>query len=281
MRKVLLSLEEICKGLCPEAGEISWGDIWQRPLESGDSFEWTLFFSLASEARRLGLEVSFPLLQCESGKDLFCSWNKIPMHYVSKVGHSFSRDTRHILATKFCLALVPKMIISDGEHKYSIFREGCPYHTIMSEEDYNERPDILILDGNPIEDYPKVTEDDQYVHFKYQVTPSLLLSGCLRVINSSLLPIEEKSPDEDCKIPIRGIVECSTNKSEEVAAEQLKRYEGLFGNEHKLEMVLVTGNQCSLAKWPCFFIDLKAEKEHLRERIQEVGASILKSFSLV
>ena len=274
-------LESICREIYPELFiEIDWGNVWRRPLDSGEGFEWAVFLSMASEARKMGLGISLPLLQYESGKDFFSVWNQIPKHYVGKVGHS-SRESRHSLASKFCFSLVPKLIISDSKHKYSVFREGCPYHAIMSEEDYDERPDILILDGSPAEDYPCVIGEDQYVRFKYDIGTSLTLSGSLRVINSSLLPIEYKHPEEDFRIPVRGIVECSTNKPENIAREQLKKYEELFGDSGQLNIVLVTGNRLSFEKWPSVFIDLEANTETISSQMRRAGMTILQSLSLI
>lgn len=266
-------LRDVCAGLDPTiVSQVLPDSIWNQSLDTGRAFEWTVLASLAYGARQRSLEVKYPVLDYRGGPEFYSLWNVIPTHYTGKVGHAHERRDRATLARRFLQALVPKLLFLGEGVTYSVFREGCPYHMIMAEEYYEERPDILVVKGVPLQGYPRIVANDQLIEFAFSFFEGPLVSGHLRVINSSFLPIEDKTPDSAMSVPIWGIVECSINKSSQVATSQLQTYTTLFKGLVEPRILLVTGNQLSIEGWNSLNVDLcTADTSAITAQLQRVG----------
>ena len=205
--------------------DIEWGDTWQRPLESGIAFEWTTLSALAAQSIMRGWSYSFPVFNLSEGRFLFPLRNEIPFHHGAQAGHAISTQHGQTLTNRFLQSLIPKLLIWKEDSYYSFFREGCPYHKIMTNQDYIDRPDILILFGRPSLDYPRLVKYGTEIDFSFDFNNRENITGRIRIINSATLPLISRTPQEGMIIPIAGLIECSVNKAPRVAAKQLQRYD--------------------------------------------------------
>lgn len=238
---------------------VDWGNIWERPLSEGSAFEWAMLAAIAGQAQTQGWKTSFPILDTSNGPSLFRLWNEIPRHHGAQPGHASVYRHDRDLQERFLQSLIPKLVLAKQRNFYSLFREGCPYHKIMVGQDYNERPDIIILPGQPTEGFPRVVRNGTEVEFSYVLKKELVVSGRLRVVNSPTIPCRVRRPREGVDVPITGIVECSVNKPLKVAKEQLQRYENLFSRpSRRVPQILVTGNRLATVQWASKFVDLSA-----------------------
>jgi len=238
-----------------------WGDTWERPLEDGTAFEWTLLAALASQAERAGWDCSYPILQLSTGPALFRLYNEIPHHHHAQAGHAAGATYRdHDLADRFLQAFIPKLLLQKGDLWYSVFREGCPYYKVMTRPDFDERPDILMLPGRPSPGYPVLTTDGHMMDFSFDLLDGTTICGRLRVVVRSTIPCVTRTPTSGYAVPVAGIVEVSTSKSPSVAGAQLERYEDLFGRSGAPPpLVLITGNELGAFPWPSISVDLSQD----------------------
>ncbi|MBD2247051.1 hypothetical protein [Nostoc sp. FACHB-888] len=242
-----------------------WKDIWTRPLEDGSAFEWTMLAALAAQAEIRGWKYSFPILNLPMGASLFPLRNEIPKHHGAQPGHSGTRQG-HNLKDRFLQAFIPKILLSKNDQYYSMFREGCSYHQVMANVDYQERPDILILPGHPQETFPKLTQQDTCLDFSFKLSEHTSISGQVRVLNSPVVRCRYRIPEEGLQLPIAGIMECSVNKSLSIANAQLEGYIRIFSTSSASPPVfLVTGNEIPPCKWLKATIPLSCTDENLLE----------------
>ena len=238
---------------------VEWGNIWNRKLESGSAFEWATLAAILWAAKEKGYNVSIPLLSQFDAGNYFLLRNEIPLTHGAQVGNSDSELKKMPLNYRFLYSLVPKAVIQKGDSCYSIFREGCPYHKIMSGLSYLERTDIIIVPGSIVDGFPKLSETGRNVFFSYYYE-STVLSGTLDVKTSIFIPVKKRNPKGGLEIIAQGIVECSVNKTKEVASEQLSRYKPLFGSKNGFpKFSLITGNDLSSLNYDTHTIDLKTE----------------------
>lgn len=276
-------LYETAKRLYPKVIEnVEWDEIWLNPLESGAAFEWTTLIAIIRVAEDNGWTISVPILSYENGQFLFKLRNEIPTQYVGRPGNSYQRTDAINIKDQFLQALIPKFIIEKGDKIYSIFREGCPYHKIMLGQNYSDRPDILFLAGKPTENFPSII-DDTLIKFQYELEPQFEISGLLQIINASSLPIYEKKPENDLRLPIWGIIECSVNKSKRIAEPQLEKYEKLFNSDNNTPYLsLLTGNKLILDNYLSLGLDVyTSDVDKLEQEFIQIGKVILESFSII
>lgn len=268
-------LSQIADQLVPKYLEFfEWADVWNRPLEEGSAFEWTMLAALASQAERRGWAYSFPLLESLRGVSLFTLRNEIPRQHGRQPGHS-GRSSQHSLKDCFFQAFVPKILLSRENAFYSLFREGVSYHQIMSNIPYQKRPDIIILPGHPTPGFPKLVQKDAYVDFAFQLAPSTSISGRVRVLNSPSVSYQHRIPQDGLNLPIAGIVECSVNKSLATATAQLEGYIKVFSLPTEQSPVfLVTGNELPPGRWRKAAIPLTSTDSRLLERSFRLAASL-------
>jgi hypothetical protein len=157
-----------------------------------------------------------------------------------------------------------------------LFREGCPYHKLLTQSQYDERPDILFVEA----EIPSATPLVEGQRLSYEINKNgvQLASGQLRIKNAPNLPIISRRPSEPVELDVLGIIECSVNKSIEVATEQLDRYSNLFRPNH---LALITGNGLQLPTCCNCRVDLNLTTETLLEaQFRSAAKSVLMAFGL-
>lgn len=248
---------------------IDWEDVWDRPLSEGTAFEWTVLAAIAAQAQASGWHYELPLLDIDGGGKLFPLWNEIPTHHGAQPGHSSATHHKQSLPDRFLQALVPKLLLDKQGVYYSVFREGCPYHKIMTGKHYDERPDILFLPGRPTPGFPRFARARAEVDFSFDMIHGPVVTGSLRVVNSPTIPCRRRYPSGGVSMQASEIVECSINKSIQMAVNQLSRYDKLFATaDSRVAQTLVTGNDIrSLpAPWKMAVVDLSSEDPGAIER---------------
>jgi len=260
-----------------------WGALWTRPRPNGAAFEWTTLAALAAQAIHRGWHCSFPIQQVLTGAALFPLRNEVPYQHGAQAGHAGANQHASSLALRFLQSLIPKLILEKGGVHYSIFREGCPYHEIMSGRIYDDRPDILFLAGRPTPGFPCLIHDEREVDFSFDLADGPTILGRLRVINSRSLPCRTRSPKQGLAIPITDIVECSINKPQVVANAQLSTYADIFASSAGIPpLFLFTGNDLSSLPWANARIDLAHTDLHILEHDFRAGADVILShFGLI
>lgn len=249
-----LILKEAAKKISPNLFSlINWKDIWELPISSGTAFEWCTFLALAQELEERNYSLQVPLSQY-SALDYFIMRNEIPHHFIGKVGHfnqeANSKDT-------FLYSLFAKVVATKDTVSYSIFREGHPYHKLMSDKEYDDRPDIIISKGKSTNNFPLFTSE-QVIDYSYEVDSQTVYTGKLQVINSQYLPLLAREPEEISIYPgIVGVIECSVNKTKEHAEKQLNKYCDIFDITTN-DTFLITANNLKL-NYNYEFIDLTSD----------------------
>lgn len=225
--------------------KIDWNNIWNRRLENGTAFEWTTLAAFIYAARKKGFTVTIPLIDEYDAGNFFILRNEIPLSHGSQAGNTSTALSSKSLKERFLYSMVPKAILSRNNKTISIFREGCPYHKIMSGKNYLERTDIILVPGQPAKGFPKLNSSETEVIFSYDY-PTLALSGNLRILNSPIIPCRSRIPRGGCQLAPQGIIECSVNKPADIASEQLSRYRKLFATDiTEPKFSLITGNDLS------------------------------------
>lgn len=262
--------------------KVDWNGIWNRKLESGTAFEWATFAALVKVARENNIEVTFPLLEKYNAGDFFVLRNEIPLTHGAQVGNTATALSSKGLKERFLYSLVPKAVFKSKKQTLSVFREGCPYHKVMYGKNYLERTDIIIVPGAPSEGYPRYNSSETEVLFSYDY-PSLPITGNLRVLNSAIIPCRSRSPRGGFQMLPIGIVECSVNKTAEVATEQLRRYDALFSTPaEKTKFSLITGNDLSFLEYDTHSVNLTTEDvSTLSNAFVAAAEGILKNFSII
>lgn len=257
-----------------------WDDVWERPISSGTSFEWLILAALITESKERGWNYEYPILKHEIKEEIFILRNEIPQHHGAQPGHS-SNVSNINLSERFLQSLVPKIIIEKDGIYYSFFREGCPYHKVMCNQDYSERPDIIVIPGKPSVGFPYIDKDRGEVHFSFNfMDGSNIAEGILRITNSPNIPCKKRSPLRGMNIPITGIVECSVNKTAKVANDQLLCYKNLFKVQNKNRLLLITGNDLSHSDWDNHYVDLERKEEEVLEDCIRAAKSTLDSLGI-
>ena len=261
---------------------VDWNGIWNRKLESGTAFEWATLAALVKVARDNDIEVSFPLIDQYHAGDFFVLRNEIPLSHGAQVGNTATSLSSKSLKERFLYSLVPKAIFKSRNISISLFREGCPYHKIMCGKNYFERTDIILVPGMPTEGYPKYNSSETEVLFSYDY-PEQQITGNLRIQNSDIIPCRSRSPRGGFQLCTRGIVECSVNKTAEVATEQLQRYDALFSTSaEKAKFSLITGNDLSFLEYDTHIVDLTLEDaSNLMSALIKAAEGILKNFFII
>ncbi len=246
-------LKDSTRVLLPaEFASVDWHDIWERPLEDGTAFQWSIVAALVRNLIEHGWKHSIPLLDLPDGHKLMTLRNEIPVAHLAQAGHSATSGDDISLENRFLQSVIPKFTFTKGGRTFSLFIEGCPYHLIATGQRYEVRPDILLLPGG-LED---IQLKGQIVTYKYRYSPDLLLKGALRVSSSRLLPIVERQPAQDIPLNILGVIECSVNKSVRVATAQIDGYRAVFDLPEDQGTVLVTGNEIKADFGPMTQVDL-------------------------
>ncbi len=275
-------LGEVAELIIPEYyGLISWNKIWDQRIESGIAFEWAVFFAVISEAKKRNYVISLPPLEFNGGSEYFLIRNEVPITYGSQVGNSATAMHSKPLDKRFFFSLIPKATIAKGNAIYSIFREGCPYHKIMKGINYIDRPDIIFFKGHLTDGYPKFNSSHSEVDFDYECG-ILQVSGTLRITNSPYIPCCKRTPSNNTPFSSSGIIECSVNKSYEIAEPQCNKYLTLFAEEgERLPVNVVAGNEIPMLTFNSSVINLKnGNKETLLRQLSDASKQVLDNFRL-
>lgn len=261
--------------------DIIWGNIWNRKLESGTAFEWAITVAIIKAAENFGFSVSIPLITEYHAPDYFVLRNEIPLTHGAQAGNSDTQLRSKPLNERFLYCLVPKAIFEKDGKSYSLFREGCPYHKIMSGKSYLERTDIIIIPGKPCNGFPKFSKSGNEIVFQYEYE-NQILDGILIAKISPYIPVKKRNPKGGISILASGIIECSVNKTVEVASEQLSRYKSIFSSGDKLPCFsLVTGNNLSSMPYDTHTINLSTTNaEQIAEELLTASSIIIKNFLL-
>lgn len=258
----------------PFFSEIEWGDIWKRNLSTGSAFEWLCLFGIAHSLTNAGWRVYSPTLDL-GGNKLFCLRNEIPTSFGSQAGNSGMLQAKCSKADRFFFCLVPKFTAVKEGRSISLFREGCPYHKIMCKDKYHDRPDIVILDGSLNEGFPKLNSMESEVSYSYNFNDTTL-EGILRIVNSDLVPIKKREPRSATVQPLE-IIECSVNKSKEIAVLQLEKYIDLFYLDQTNPSVhLITGNELSDLCFSRSVVNIESvDVDKILEEVLQAGNKIV------
>lgn len=250
-------LLDVASRLAPEMIEtFDWSDIWQRPIENGASYEWTMMAALAHEATKQGYSCSYPLAQFKELSALFPMRNEVPFQHAAQAGHSLDINS-FPLPQIFLAALLPKITFRKGSRSISVFTEGYPYHKLMTSKVYTERPDIVIVEGETLEQTPELTGEDAFITFGYDPLLRAPVTGQLRTLKSSVVPLTKRDPIEGCELPVLTIIETSVNKSYRKAFEQISRYREAFSSSDSIpHLFLVSGNDVHGPNLDSYFTDL-------------------------
>ena len=276
-------LGSVTQQLIPDIfDQVDWNGIWNRKLENGTAFEWSTFAALVKVAKDNNIEVTFPLIEKYNAGEFFILRNEIPLTHGAQAGNTSTTLSSKGLKERFLYSLVPKAIFKYGDKTVSVFREGCPYHKIMYGKNYLERTDIIFIPGTPTEGFPKYNSSETEVLFSYNY-PEQLITGNLRILNSAIIPCRSRSPRGGFSICPSGIIECSVNKTAEVATEQLQRYNALFSTSaENTKFSLITGNDLSFLEYDTHYVDLTTEDvSALLNDLIMAANGILKNFSII
>jgi len=260
----------------------AWGATWHLPLKQGVALEWAVLAAIIGEAKERGWAESYPLLQKDNGASLFTLRNQIPVQHRAQAGHSETTQHPASLQDRFLQSVVPKVVIGKNGKHLSVFREGCPYHLVMLGQASDERPDILLMQGAPTSNYPRLSTDNRMVEFSFDLENGTILAGALTIRNTNMIPCAWRTPEESMRIPVAGIIECSVNKTGLVADNQLRAYGELFSSEGKPpSRYLVTGNQLKDLNWPRAVVDLATNDLDLLELgLRNAGSGALSAFGI-
>lgn len=279
MQKNSLILRDVVQQIKPDLlSRVEWFDIWERPIDSGIGYEWTVFTALIKAAENNGWQVKYPILDQPQLKELFVLRNEIPYQHGAQAGHSFRTKEDFSLSDRFLASLLPKAILTkDGLH-VSVFKEGSPYHKIMYTSDYLDRPDIILVAGMPTVGFPYLSENS-LIEFSYDLDKNKKMHGQLRVVDTNLRPIKSRYPVEGLVVPTIGIIECSVNKKLEMVKSQTKRYMDLFKNLRDDPKIIVsTGNELSDPSLNLLKTQLDAPISDLVDSFSKVGQSSVEVF---
>lgn len=257
---------------------VEWFDIWERPIDSGVGYEWTVFSALVKAAENNGWQVTYPLLEHSQLKKLFVLRNEIPYQHGAQAGHSFKTKENFSLSDRFLASLLPKAILTKNKISVSVFKEGSPYHKIMHTSDYLDRPDIILVPGMPTVGFPYLS-NNSLIEFSYDLDKDQKIYGQLRAIDTNIRPIKSRYPAEGLVIPTIGIIECSVNKKLEVVKSQTKRYKDLFKNLlDEPKIIVSTGNELSDPNLNLLKTQLDASSSDLVDSFLKVGQSSVEIF---
>jgi hypothetical protein len=281
--KDCILLGKVTQTLIPEYySDIDWNNIWKRNLENGTGFEWATLAAIINYSKDNGFSVDIPLLSQFSAGDYFLLRNEMPLTHGAQVGNSSTLLHNKPLSERFFYSLVPKVVLSKNNISYSIFREGCPIHKIMCGENYIDRTDIIVFPGKMVEGYPKLNSSGNEVLFEYEYNKEIL-SGTIRIMSSPYIPCKKRAPRGGMKMLPTGIIECSINKSQEVADTQLKKYSNIFNVDQNIPpFCLITGNDLSMLPYPNSCVNLKTETEiSLKNELVLAASTAMSSFGLL
>jgi hypothetical protein len=237
-------MESVTKKLVPDVFDsINWGNIWKRKPEDGTGFQFMVLCSILSVAYRYELNVEIPLLQTYTAGDYFLMRNELPLAHNAQAGNSATALHKKPLQERFIYSLIPKFIIEKDGNFFSFFIEGCPYHKIATGKKYDLRPDIIVFKGKPQAGFPSLNEEQTEIEFYFD-TQLKIIGGGLRIINSPIIPCSFRTPSENIKLAPISVIECSVNKSKEIAEPQLEHYKQVFSDEENQPILhIVTGNE--------------------------------------
>lgn len=234
--------------LCPDLTDVIRHDsavtasTWRAKVETGKAIELASLCGVVASLRRASWEVSFPDVYREK-PDLFYLRNVVPTHHGAQAGHDTAMFGALSLEDRFLASMTPKASARSSKGKeLLIFREGHPVHFInwqaSGNSEYLDRPDILLAEGQLCTKWT----DSSVLAFLYSVGTSII-DGQLRTINSFNVPIISYRASDDCRFPIRGLVECSAEKDPSIAKRQINRYVQLFGGPIRPVTMFVSGSR--------------------------------------
>jgi len=273
-------LAEVAEQLLPGFLDwADWGNTWRRPLKTGVALEWATLAAVVQSAQEAGWTYEVPLLSRHNGRLLFPLRNEIPTSHGAQPGNSAHLTNSLTLAERFVGALTPKIELSRGDERLSLFREGCPYHAIMTGVIYKERPDIMVIAGHSNNGFPRLKSSatNEIIQFSFNIDGIGTASGELNVRNSPVIPCRSRHPDGGCEFPARGLLECSVHKESGVAEKQTTNYRKLYSAE---AVVLVTGNDLTSTGLPNAIVRLPGDHDTLLEDLHHVGLVAVAAFGM-
>jgi hypothetical protein len=273
-------LHSVANELAPQLfSSYDWSDIWDRPIENGSSYEWTVIAALINQAEANGYKLFFPYDSKPYLRQLFTLRNEVPFQYAAQAGHSLENQEVP-LSEKFEASLLPKVTLQKDGKSYSIFTEGFPYHKLMSSKSYTERPDIVIVEGQTVVDSPSIVSEGTRINFAFNQGSIGTITGQLRIITSAVIPLTKREPASGCEPNVLGVIETSVNKTYLKASTQLARYNELFSNSQSApKLYLVSGNNLKSSDLDSYFTDFSSND--LSGEFRNTAHNILLSMRLI
>ena len=206
--------------------------------------------------------VTLPVLDVFDSPLAFTLRNEIPRAFGSQAGNTEVLQNRMSLEDRFFYSLIPKAEVTLDDRSYSIFREGCPYHLVMQNAIYTERPDIIFLQGVLDKGYPVYNNETKELKFSFTQNDATI-TGVFKVKNSPGIPLTERTPPEGATINVNGIIECSVNKAKEFAIHQIVKYIRIFAlDEECPKVALITGNELNITQYLCHSINVRSSDQN-------------------
>jgi hypothetical protein len=255
--------------------ELPWGSsIWDSPIRQGKSLEWAVFTSILAAFKRRGWNIEIPALSQEQLAERFTIDNRYPVHFAGRPGH---QPTSGTVGLSILSCLFPKAILSNGSVTLSVFKEGWPYHQIHTPVPYLDRPDILIAHGSPNLKKLLLDENKGIISYEYlDEHGEVCAAGSLRAVNAQVPEIIDLFANETFSATC--IVECSINKLESRAAEQLAAYAKTFFTRSEPNIFLVTGVSVP-SGFPVCVITLNGSHDELVDSLSASGEAIAEGIS--
>jgi hypothetical protein len=263
-----LVLREATFSFLPELKSVEWGELWARPVTDGTALEWAMVAALGATAAKRGWTVELPVLRETDGRMLFPLRNEIPRHHGGQAGHAAAADHTIELGRRIVQAFIPKLIFRSEGRAFCLFREGCPYHLLMGDQDYLDRPDILLVEGEPMPPQPM----DGSVCFGFKVPNGILFNGAVRAVNAPAPVLIERMPQGGGRITASGLIECTIGKTASVADSQLTRYKELFGLESNFGVnALIASTREFSCQWPVTVVPLSGGRDEVAVHLTQAA----------
>ena len=247
-------------------------EVWEAPITSGKALEWATVAAIGGAVKPMGWDLAWSA----SPPERFAMRNDIPMHHGAKPGHSAGEQ----LELRFVEGFTPKLVLSRDSQTVSVFREGCAYHRVTAPNNvYMDRPDLLLVAGQPLEGLPRLVHDDTALEAGY-AGPTGEVHFSVAVLNA-VTPVVLTGPKINggwSFAPI-GLVECSIDKRAPQLTRQISRYRQVFGRPD-LPAVAVTGNRNTPQGFAQATVDLSGDVDSLVLDLTHGAELCIRAFGL-
>lgn len=252
-----------------------WDEILSKPLRTGEAFEWLIFLSIINSAKKNNIPVSFPFLEHDKilQSRFFCNCI-LPYQTAVKPGNSSDIN----LWLHYMSSLLPKAILKNQGQSYSIYKEGFSISSIFYDSKYEKRADFVIASGEPTDGTPVYNLKKNLITFNFKDNFKRTFEAVLQPLNMSknMLPLLSRKPETKTRIPVRMIIECSHNKTDERALEQLNDYFEHYGLTNTQDVIIVSGNKIIIDNFQKVQLSLtELDIQEFKERLSSLADIII------